>query len=81
MEPPVGLDRFQEPQPDIVLLRPQPDFYASRFPGPSDILLIIEVAESSLHYDREVKARIYAQSGVREYWLTSADCRIRATAF
>ena len=71
----VRLDRFQEPQPDIVLLRPQPDFYASRLPGPSDILLIIEVAESSLHYDREVKARIYAESGVREYWLVDLDDR------
>jgi hypothetical protein len=71
----VRLDRFREPQPDIVLLRPQPDFYASRLPGPSDILLIIEIAESSLDYDREVKAGIYAQSGVQEYWLVDLDDR------
>lgn len=71
----VRLDRFREPQPDIVLLRPQPDFYASHLPGPSDILLIIEIAESSLHYDCEVKARIYAQSGVPEYWLVDLDDR------
>ena len=50
------------------LLRPQPDFYASRLPGPDDILLIIEVAESSIDYDSEVKARLYATAGVREYW-------------
>jgi Uma2 family endonuclease len=71
----VRLDRFREPQPDIVLLRPQLDFYASRLPGPSDILLIIEIAESSLDYDREVKARIYAQAGVPEYWLVDLDDR------
>lgn len=71
----VRLDRFREPQPDIALLRPQPDFYASRLPGPPDILLLIEIAESSLHYDREVKARIYAQSGVQEYWLIDLDDR------
>src|SRR2546428_3421807 len=71
----VRLDRFREPQPDFVLLRPQADFYASRLPGPSDILLIIEVAESSLGYDRDVKARIYAQSAVPEYWLGDLDDR------
>jgi Uma2 family endonuclease len=71
----VRLDRFREPQPDLVLLRPQPDFYASRLPGPSDILLIIEIAESSLDYDRDVKGRIYAQSGVQEYWLVDLDDR------
>ena len=71
----VRLDRFREPQPDLVLLRPQPDFYASRLPGPSDILLVIEIAEASLHYDREVKARIYAQAGVQEYWLVDLDDR------
>lgn len=72
----VRLDRFQEPQPDLVLLRPQPDFYASRLPGPSDILLVIEIAESSIDYDREVKARIYAQAGIQEYWLVDLDDRL-----
>ncbi len=71
----VRLDRFHEPQPDIVLLRPQQDFYASRLPGPRDILLVIEIAESSLQYDRDVKAGIYAQAGVVEYWLADLDDR------
>ena len=65
----VRLDQFREPQPDFVLLRPRPDFYASALPGPADILLIVEIAESSLEYDRGVKARIYAQAGIPEYWL------------
>jgi len=71
----VRLDRLREPQADIVLLRPQADFYASRLPEPSDILLIIEIAESSLEYDREVKLPVYAESGVREYWLVDLNAR------
>jgi Uma2 family endonuclease len=65
----VRLNEYNEPQPDIVLLRPQADFYASRLPGPSDILLIVEIAQSSLEYDRTVKAQLYAETGVVEYWL------------
>ncbi len=71
----VRLDRFHEPQPDLVLLRPQQDFYASRLPGPEDILLVIEIAESSLPYDRDVKAGIYARAGIVEYWLADLDDR------
>jgi Uma2 family endonuclease len=56
-----------------VLLRPQADFYASHLPGPADILLVIEVAESSLDYDREVKAPLCAVSGVPEYWVADLN--------
>ncbi len=69
----VRLDLYTEPQPDLVLLRPRADFYASAHPGPADILLIIESAESSIDYDREVKARVYARSGVHEYWLADLN--------
>lgn len=69
----VRLNRYNEPEPDLVLLRPQADFYASRLPGAADILLIIEVAESSLDYDREVKAPLYAGSGVAEYWVVDLN--------
>ena len=71
----VRLDRYHEPQPDLVLLRPQEDFYASHLPGPAAILLVVEIAESSLDYDREVKARVYAESGIGEYWLVDVDRR------
>jgi Uma2 family endonuclease len=64
----VRLDLYHEPQPDLVLLRPRADDYASQLPGPSDILLIVEVADSS-DYDREVKSRVYAKAGIGEYWL------------
>jgi Uma2 family endonuclease len=65
----VRLDRFHEPQPDIVLLRPRTDFYASQHAGPTDILLVVEVADSSIEYDGDVKARMYAEAGIPEYWL------------
>ncbi|MGH9254042.1 MAG: Uma2 family endonuclease [Vicinamibacterales bacterium] len=69
----VRLDLYHEPQPDLVLLRPRADYYASRLPGPADIFLVVEVAESSIDYDREVKARLYAELGVQEYWLVDLN--------
>jgi Uma2 family endonuclease len=69
----VRLDLFNEPEPDIVLLRPRPDFYASGHPGPGDILFIVEVAQSSIDYDRDIKARIYATARLAEYWLVDLN--------
>jgi Uma2 family endonuclease len=69
----VRLDLFHEPEPDIVLLRPRADFYASAHPGPADILLIVEFAESSIDYDRDIKTRVYAKAGVPEYWLVDLN--------
>ena len=72
----VRLDSYSEPEPDLVLLRPQPHFYTSRLPGPADILLIVEIAESSIDYDREVKARVYAEAGVPEYWIADLNTNV-----
>ena len=66
---PVRLDDHSEPQPDLVVARRAEDFYASRCPGPDDTLLAIEVGDSSVRFDREVKAPLYARSGVPELWL------------
>jgi len=60
---------YSEPEPDIALLRPRADFYSSGHPKPPDVLLVVEVADSSLRYDREIKAPLYARSGIVEYWL------------
>lgn len=57
------------PQPDFTLLRPREDYYERALPGPSDVLLVIEVADSSLAYDRNEKARVYAAYDLPEYWL------------
>jgi Uma2 family endonuclease len=66
---PIHLGEYSELQPDITLLHPRPDFYRTAHPGPQDILLLVEVAETSLSYDREVKASLYARAGIREYWI------------
>lgn len=58
-----------EPEPDLMLLRPRPDFYAESHPAPTDVLLLIEVADTSVGYDRTEKADLYASVGVSEYWL------------
>lgn len=66
---PVALADRSEPQPDVVLLRPRADHYKSAHPGPEDVLLLIEVADASLSYDRDVKIPLYARHGIREVWL------------
>lgn len=69
----VRLDPYSEPEPDLVLLRPRSDFYSSKHAGPNDILLVIEIAQSSIEYDREVKAPVYAGAGIPEYWLVDLN--------
>jgi Uma2 family endonuclease len=69
----VRLTLYTEPEPDVALLRPRADFYSERHPGPADILLLVEVADSSLDYDRGVKTRVYALAGVAEYWLVDLN--------
>jgi len=66
---PMRLDDLSEPQPDLVVLQPRPDFYAAFHPRPEDTLLVIEVAETSLNWDREVKRARFAAAGVAEVWI------------
>ncbi len=66
---PILLDNGSEPQPDLAILKRREDFYADRLPTPDDILLIIEVADSSIDYDRDIKAPLYAAAGIPEMWL------------
>jgi Uma2 family endonuclease len=63
------LDRHNEPQPDLMILRPRADFYRSGHPTAADVLLLVEVADSSLAYDRGPKLALYARHGVPEVWL------------
>lgn len=64
------LDNFSEPQLDLLLLRLELD-ESTEFPRPADILLIVEVAESSYRYDSSRKLRAYARSGIAEYWIVN----------
>jgi Uma2 family endonuclease len=66
---PVRLSATSELQPDIALLRPREDFYRNAHPGPADVLLIIEVADTSIEADRRVKVPLYAKAGIAEVWL------------
>ena len=66
---PIILDDYSEPQADIALLRPREDFYARELPQPADVLLLIEVSDTSKEYDRTVKIPLYARSGIAEVWL------------
>lgn len=66
---PVWLDDWSEPLPDIALLKPQDDFYASGSPKPSDTLLAIEVSDTTLRYDRSRKLPLYAVRGIPESWI------------
>jgi Uma2 family endonuclease len=66
---PVRLPRDTEPQPDVVLLRPRADDYARSPARPQDVLLLVEVADSSYRYDRNVKLALYARAGVPEVWI------------
>jgi len=66
---PVQLDGYSEPQPDILLLRPRDDFYAHAHPGPEDVLLVVEVADTAVEYDRRIKFSYYARAGISEAWL------------
>jgi Uma2 family endonuclease len=65
----VRLDKWSEPQPDVVLLAPRPDFYRSEFALGTDALLVIEVSDTTLRYDRDRKVPLYAQHGVPEVWI------------
>jgi Uma2 family endonuclease len=60
-----------EPEPDALLVRGDLRDYPDRHPGPGDVALVVEVADSSLSYDRSVKQRIYARAGIRVYWIVN----------
>jgi Uma2 family endonuclease len=66
---PVWLDPHSEPQPDISVVEPRQDYYLSAHPTPEDVLLLIEVADSSAADDRSRKLPLYARAGIREVWL------------
>ncbi|HSF38230.1 MAG TPA: Uma2 family endonuclease [Thermoanaerobaculia bacterium] len=71
---PVCLEQQQsEPQPDLAVLRHRNDFYRSATPGPGDTILVIEVSDSSLAYDRKVKIPLYAESGIPEAWIADLE--------
>lgn len=72
----VDLGAWSEPQPDLMLLRPQADFYVAGHPGAADVLLLVEVSDSSLAFDRTCKRSLYARYGIGEYWIVNIPDRV-----
>ena len=73
IQSPIRLDDFNEPQPDVTVLRFRDDYYGSSHPTPADVLLAIEVADTSLRYDRDEKMPRYGRAGVPESWLVDVQ--------
>jgi len=71
----ICLDYHCEPQPDVALLKTSLDFYEQNLPMAQDVLLLVEVADSSINYDRDVKMPLYAEAGITELWLIDVNSR------
>lgn len=63
---PIRLSDFSEPQPDVAILKFRKDYYREGHPGPGDVLLVIEVADTTIQFDRHVKIPLYARAGISE---------------
>jgi len=66
---PIIIPDFSEPEPDLTIVRNVNDSYLSTHPHPSDVLLLIEISDSSLKYDQEEKLSVYAEAGISDYWI------------
>ena len=76
---PIAANDYSEPEPDIAVLRGRVDDYMDDDPGPGEILLLVEVSNTSLRVDRTVKATLYARAGIPEYWVLDVNERTLET--
>ena len=72
---PIQLNDYSEPEPDVAVVKVDPLDYEDHHPAPSEVYLLIEVADSTLKRDRELKAPVYAQSGIQDYWILDVNQR------
>ena len=72
---PIALPPHNEPQPDLTLLKPRANYYEGKLSGAEDILLVIEVSDTTLVYDRDAKMPIYARNGIVEAWLVDIQAQ------
>ena len=70
---PIRIDDNNEPEPDFALVKYQPDFYSTAHPIPAEVLAVIEVAGSSIRFDKDIKSLLYASCGIPEYWIINMD--------
>lgn len=76
VQSPVRMGDLSEPQPDVAVLAPRGDFYAGAHPGPDDVVLVVEVADTTLGWDRGVKVPLYARAGVAEVWVVDVGAGV-----
>jgi len=72
---PIQLNDYSEPEPDVAVVKVDPLDYEDHHPTPQEVYLLIEVADSTLRRDRELKAPAYAQSGIQDYWILDVNQR------
>jgi Uma2 family endonuclease len=72
---PITISNHSEPEPDIVLARGKDEDYLSHHPYPEDILLVVEISDSTLIYDQTTKLKLYAESGISHYWVVNLNAR------
>ena len=66
---PMFIDKMSEPRPDVVICKPLPELFGPFEPEPADVLLLVEISDTSLRYDTKIKSRLYAEAGIPEYWI------------
>ncbi|MGF1601438.1 MAG: Uma2 family endonuclease [Thermosynechococcaceae cyanobacterium] len=71
LQDPIQLNSYSEPEPDIVVVRPSPNFYADHHPTSTDVYLIIAIADTTIQRDLSTKADLYAEAGITDYWVVS----------
>lgn len=75
LDNPVNLGEYSQPQPDLILLQPRVEDYVASHPGPEDVILLVEVSDSTLEFDRGRKRELYARFAIREYWVIDVNSR------
>ena len=76
VQDPARLDDHSEPEPDIMLLKASADFYRHQHPRPEDVFLLVEISDSSLDKDRNIKLPAYARAGIAEVWIVDLNEQI-----
>lgn len=71
VQDPIHIDKYNQPEPDIALLKPREDFYEEGHARPVDVLLLVEVSDSTVETDRDIKRTLYSEAGIEEFWLVN----------
>ena len=75
VQEPIFIPPNSEPEPDVVVAIKKDDNYLSSHPAPADVLLVVEISDSTLQYDRETKLYLYAEAGINNYWIINLSDR------